>query len=284
MEQQIDPETYRISYVEDTSKKYYLRFLVRGDEYKLWGLFEGNLHLFGTDEGGTIFLFGTEQMGRDLFTRTIFAARISLTVGLVGVFISLLLGLIFGGISGYYGGKVDSLIQRLSEILRSFPSIPLWMTLSAAIPPGLSVVTRYFSITVILSLIGWTSLARVVRGKVLSLKNEDYVLAARFSGARTSRIIGRHLIPSFASHVIASMTLSIPGMILGETSLSFLGLGLQPPAISWGVLLQQAQNLYTVMLAPWLMIPGLFVMVVVLAFNFLGDGLRDAADPYATLT
>ena len=283
MIQTVDMESFQVIYTVDDSQRHFLGLFVRGDPYTLLGI-KSDIHLFGTGEAGRIYLFGTDQMGRDLFTRSIFAARISLSVGLVGVFLSLLMGLMIGGISGYLGGKLDTVIQRFAEILRSFPSVPLWMTLSAALPPGWPPLRIYFGITVILSLIGWTGLARVVRGKVLSLKNEDYVLAARFSGAKTRRIIVRHLIPSFASHIIASVTMAIPGMILGETSLSFLGLGLRPPVISWGVLLRDAQSIYTVMLAPWLMIPGLFVIIVVLAFNFLGDGLRDAADPYASIT
>ena len=227
-----------------------------------------------------MFLFGTDNMGRDLFTRVLYGAQISMSIGLVGVFLSLLLGLVFGGISGYYGGAVDNAIQRIIEVLRSFPTIPLWMALGAALPPELSPVGVYMGITIILSLIGWTALGRQVRGKVLALKNEDFVIAARLAGTSEPRIIMTHLIPSFMSHIIASLTLSIPSMILAETSLSFLGIGLRPPVVSWGVMLQQAQNVNTLMMAPWLLIPGVFVVVYVLAFNFLGDGLRDAADPY----
>jgi peptide/nickel transport system permease protein len=282
-EQSIDRETFQIRYAENRDQQYTIRLLARGDRYNFLGLFETDIHLLGTDEGGQLFLFGTDGLGRDLFSRTLYASRVSLTIGLVGVTLSLVLGLILGGISGFYGGIVDNGIQRLSEIVRAFPDIPLWMTLSAALPLTWPPLQTYFFITIILSITGWTSLARVVRGKILALRNEDYVHAARFSGARTRRVILRHLIPSMSSHIIATVTLAIPGMILGETALSFLGLGIRPPALSWGVLLQQAQSIYTVMLSPWLMLPGVFVIIVVLAFNFFGDGLRDAADPYSTL-
>ena len=230
-----------------------------------------------------IHLFGTDNLGRDMFSRIVYGARISLSIGLLGVFVSFLLGLATGALSGLVGGWVDNLIQRIIEIIRSFPEIPLWMGLSAALPPKWSPVMTYFGITIILSFIGWTSLARVARGKILALKNEDFVVAAGFSGASTARVIGVHLIPSFFSHIIASLTLAIPSMILGETSLSFLGLGLRDPVISWGVLLFKSQNIHTIAFTPWLFIPALFVIVAVLCFNFVGDGLRDAADPYATV-
>jgi peptide/nickel transport system permease protein len=282
--QQIDRKTLQYTYTEDRSKRYYVRFLMPGDKYKVLGLIESDVHLFGVDKGATLYLFGTDALGRDLFTRTIFGAQLSLSIGLVGVFISLSLGLVLGGISGFYGGWADTLIQRFAEIMRAFPAIPLWMTLGAALPPQWPPEWVYFGITVILSFRGWTDLARVARSKILALKNEDFVIAARFAGAKTNRIIGRHLIPSFMSHIIAAVTLAIPGMILGETSLSFLGLGLRSPAISWGVLLQDSQNVFAISNAPWMMIPGAFVVIAVLAFNFLGDGLRDAADPYTALT
>ena len=245
-----------------------------------WEFIPTDIHLFGAGEGA-LYLMGTDVLGRDLFSRVVYGARISLSIGLVGVTLSLMLGIVLGGISGYFGGKTDTLIQRLIEIIQSFPSIPLWMALAAALPTNWSTVQVYFGITVILSIIGWTDLARVVRGRFLSLREEDFVLAAKLSGASEARIIRKHLLPNFMSHIIASVTLSIPGMILAETSLSFLGIGLTPPAISWGVLLQAAQNVNSLVVAPWLLLPGVMVVVTVLAFNFLGDGLRDAADPYS---
>lgn len=278
-EQREDPVTWRKEYVVDASRRYPLRLFIRGDEYKLFGLFRSDLHLFGV-EGETIFLFGTDNLGRDMFSRTVYAARVSLTIGLIGVAVSFVLGCVFGGISGYFGGAADSLIQRTIEFLISIPVIPLWLALSAALPPHWDPIKVYFAITIILSLVGWCGLARVVRGKLLELREEDFVMAARVSNARGWQIISRHLLPSFISYLIVTITLAIPSMILGETSLSFLGLGLRPPMVSWGVLLQQAQNVRTVILHPWLLIPGAFVIIVVLAFNFLGDGLRDAADPY----
>ncbi|NPV08490.1 MAG: ABC transporter permease [Anaerolineae bacterium] len=279
-----DPETYIITYEEDTSVTYPLRFLVHGDPYKLWGLFESDLHLFGLAGGEAdqrLYLLGTDRLGRDMFSRILYGSRISLSIGLVGVFISFVIGIIAGGFSGYLGGVLDEVMQRIIEFLRSIPTIPLWMALSAALPREWSTVQRYFAIVVLLSLIGWTGLARVVRGRFLAVREEDFVMAARLQGASESRIVFRHMLPSFLSYIIASITLSIPGMILGETSLSFLGLGLRPPTISWGVLLQEAQDLKTVALAPWLLIPALFVVAAILSFNFMGDGLRDAADPYA---
>ncbi len=287
LERERDPETRRLSYVEDTSSIYRVHFFVRGDVYKFWGLFPGDMHLFGLAAedrgvtGGTIYLLGTDRLGRDMLSRIVYGARVSLSIGLVGVLISFVLGIVIGGISGYYGGLLDSSIQRVIEFLRSMPTIPLWMGLAAALPVNWPPLTVYFVITLLLSIIGWTGLARVVRGRFLSLRQEDFVLAAKFSGASERRIIFRHMVPSFASHIIASLTLAIPDMILAETSLSFLGLGLRPPVISWGVLLQEAQNLQTIALYPWLLVPGLFVIVTILAFNFLGDGLRDAADPYS---
>lgn len=283
LQSQRDPVTLAMVVVPDTSKVYPLRFFVKGDPYKFWGLFPGNRHLFGieSEEGQMLYLLGADELGRDLLTRIIHGSRISLSIGLVGVALSLVLGVILGGISGYYGGVVDVIIQRVIEFLRSLPAIPLWLTLAAALPPSWSPIRIYFGITVILSLIGWTGLARVVRGRFLALREEDFILAARLSNASRIRIILRHMVPSFTSHLIAHLTLAIPAMILSETALSFLGLGLQPPVVSWGVLLQGAQNLRSVALAPWLLLPGLFVVIVVLAFNFAGDGLRDAADPYA---
>jgi len=273
-------ETLQKIYSEDKIKKYPIHFFAHGEKYKMWNLFPMDIHLFGVKDRGVIFLLGTDRMGRDMFSRILYGARISLSIGLVGVFLSLVIGLALGGISGYLGGVTDTILQRVIEVLRSFPTIPLWMALSAAVPPQWPPLRVYFGITVILSFIGWTGLARVVRGKLLALREEDYAMAAKIAGCKDMRIIGRHLLPGFLSYIIVSMTLSIPGMILGETSLSFLGLGLRPPITSWGVLLKEAQNVRTVALHPWLMIPVIFVIITVLAFNFLGDGLRDAADPY----
>jgi peptide/nickel transport system permease protein len=245
------------------------------------GVIPGDVHLYGADGDGQVFLLGTDSLGRDMVSRLIHGARISLSIGLVGVAISLIVGTIIGAISGYFGGVVDTVIQRLVEVLRSFPEIPLWMALSAALPPNMPLVQTYFLITVILSLIGWTGLARVVRGKFMATREEDYIMAAQVAGAKDSRIIRKHLVPSFMSYLLVEITLSIPRMILAETSLSFLGLGLRSPVTSWGVLLQEAQSIRAVSLHPWLLIPVIPVIVTVLAFNFVGDGLRDAADPYA---
>lgn len=276
----MDTTTFKIVYETDTSTRYPLKFFVRGFEYKLFGIFKGDLHLFGTEEGGTIYLFGTDELGRDLFSRTIYAGRISLTIGFVGVVISLFLALLLGGISGLLGGVVDDVIQRIIELLMSIPRIPLWMGLAAAIPTDWPALRVYFTITLILSLMSWTGLARVVRSKFISLREEDYVTAAVGFNAGSLYIIFKHLIPNFISYVIVRMTLTIPSMILAETSLSFLGIGLRPPVVSLGVLLGRAQNFQNVTLFPWLLWPSVFVIVIVLSFNFVGDGLRDAADPY----
>jgi peptide/nickel transport system permease protein len=278
-----DPETLRITYVPDLSTWYPIQFFVEGSEYKLWGVFPSNIHLFGVGPdvpAQTMYLLGTDRLGRDLLSRILYGARMSLSIGLVGVSLSFLLGIFFGGISGYYGGWIDMVVQRLIEFLRSIPRIPMWMALAAAIPPKWPIEYTYFAITIILSIIGWTGLARVVRGRFLSLREEDFVLAARLCGARQPRIIFRHMLPSFSSHIIAAATLAIPATILGETALSFLGLGLREPAISWGVLLQDAQNVQVVALSPWLMLPAVPLIITIMAFNFFGDGLRDAADPY----
>lgn len=278
-----DMTTLAMVVTPDESKVYPLQFFVKGDEYEFWGLWEWDRHLIGieADEGQMLYLLGADELGRDMLSRIVFGARVSLSIGLVGVGLSLILGITLGGISGYYGGIPDLIIQRVIEFLRSLPAIPLWLTLGAVLPPHWSSLRIYFGITVILSLIGWTGIARVVRGRFLSLREEDFILAARLANASPIRIIMRHMVPSFLSHLIATMTLAIPAMILAETALSFLGLGLQPPVVSWGVLLQGAQNFRSVALASWLLLPGAFVVIVVLAFNFAGDGLRDAADPYA---
>lgn len=275
-------QTYKRTYEEVRSQKYFIRLFVREFEYKLFGIFKTNIHLFGTgDPKVPVHLFGTDMMGRDVFGRTLYGSRVSLTIGLVGVAISFFLGVFIGGISGLFGGVVDEIIQRIIEVFTSIPKLPLWMGLSAALPTSWPVLKMYFAITIILSLVSWPGLARVVRGRFLVLRNEEFVIAAYVNGQRDIQVIFTHMLPSFMSHIIASLTLAIPGMIIGETALSFLGLGMQPPAVSWGVLLKVAQNVHTLSLAPWLMIPGLFVIITVLAFNFVGDGLRDAADPYS---
>jgi peptide/nickel transport system permease protein len=278
-----DPNTFKRVYTPDPGKKIPVRFFVRGFEYRFLGVIPMNLHLIGV-EGSTpeesLFLLGTDEQGRDLWSRLMYGTQTSLIIGLVGVSLSLLLGVFLGGISGLYGGILDTVIQRVIEILRSIPTIPLWMGLAAALPNDWSVVQVYFAITIIISLIGWTELARVVRGRFLSLRQEDFVMAAELSGCGQMRIIFTHLVPSFLSHIIAATTLAVPAMIISETSLSFLGLGLRPPAISWGVLLQQAQNIQALAISPWLLIPSIPVTIIILAFNFMGDGLRDAADPY----
>ena len=276
----LDLTNLQRQYEPDTSKIQPVRFFCLGDGYEFWGAIEGRFHLFCPAEGGTLFLLGTDRLGRDMLSRIIYGTRISLTVGLVGIAVSFILGIVFGGLSGYYGGWIDTLVQRLIEIIRSFPELPLWMALSAALPVTWSPIIIFFGITIILGLFDWTGLARAVRSKLLALREEDFCTAAVLLGAKPSRVIGRHLLPSFMSHLIASATLSVPSMILGETALSFLGLGLRPPVTSWGVLLNEAQNINVVALYPWLMLPVVPVIIVVLALNFFGDGLRDAADPY----
>jgi len=282
LKQERDLATMRLVFSLDPSQKYYLRFHTHGVPYEMWGLWESDRHAIGLDDPEQIFfVLGADRMGRDMLSRIVYGTRISMSIGLIGVAVSLVLGILIGGVSGYYGGAIDNAIQRVIEFIRSIPTIPLWMALSAAVPKEWPPLRVYFVIVVLLSLIGWTSLARVVRGRFLALRNEDFVMAARLQGASEARVILRHMVPAFWSHIIASLTLSIPGMILSETSLSFLGLGLRPPVISWGVLLQESQNLRAVATASWLLLPGLAVVLAVLAFNFVGDGLRDAADPYA---
>lgn len=282
IERKRDPDTLALIFTVLKDKKYDVHFFVHGSSYKLLGFIRSDIHLFGAEGDMHINLFGTDQYGRDVFSRSILASMISLSIGLVGITASFILGIILGGISGFYGGRIDTIIQQTIIFLSSMPTIPVWMALSAALPPNWPPIKVYFGITVILSIIGWTGLARVIRGRMLQLREEDFVIAARLAGTNDLALIFEHLLPSCVSYLIVSITLAIPGMILGETALSFLGLGLREPAVSWGVLLQQAQNVRTVALYPWLMIPALMVILVVLAFNFLGDGLRDAADPYAS--
>jgi len=278
-----DPKTFKRVYVNDPETKIPLDFFAKGFPYKILGVIPGDVHLLGVKGAPVeeaLFILGTDVNGRDLWSRLMFATQISLVIGLAAVALSLFLGVLLGGISGYFSGAIDTVIQRVIEIFRSIPTIPLWMGLAAALPADWSVVQVYFAITIIISLIGWTELARVVRGRFISLKQEDFVMAAELLGCSKSRIIFRHMVPSFISHIIAATTLAIPAIIISETSLSFLCLGLRPPAISWGVLLQGAQNVQTIATTPWLMLPAVPVIVVILAFNFMGDGLRDAADPY----
>ncbi|SDS75415.1 ABC transporter permease [Actinopolymorpha singaporensis] len=278
---QVSRKTLLREFTPDPNQRVALRFFPHGEKYKLWGVFPTTVHFFGpVQPGRPLYLLGADEQGRDLLTRLIYGSRVSMSVGLIGVGLGLVLGTALGGVSGYFGGVTDTLIQRIIEFIMSVPTLPLWLGLAAAVPPGWGPIKTYFAITLILSLIGWTGLARVIRSRFLQIRSEDYVLAAELDGVRRSRIIGRHMLPAFTSHIIATLTLSIPGMILGETALSFLGLGLQPPVVSWGVLLQDAQNIRVLSTAPWLLLSGAAVVIAVVALNFLGDGLRDAADPY----
>ena len=276
----LDMETLKRNYSDVRTDVQPIRFFCRGDGYRFWGLFESDIHLVCPAKGGQMFLLGTDRLGRDVLSRIIYGARISLTIGLIGITISFVLGIVIGGLAGYHGGIFDLLVQRVIEVLQSLPSLPLWMALAAIMPVSWSPVLIYFGITIILGMLDWTGLARSVRSKLLALREEDYVLAAQLMGASSARVIGRHLVPGFMSHLIATATISIPGMILGETALSFLGLGLRPPITSWGVLLTEARSVNVIAFYPWLLFPMIPVILVILAFNFLGDGLRDAADPY----
>jgi peptide/nickel transport system permease protein len=278
LRKEINKDTYRRVFVIDKTKKYPVIFFAHGEPYRFWGIFNTDIHFLGSD-GMPVFILGTDHLGRDLMSRTLYASRISLSIGFAGLFFTFIIGLILGGLSGYLGGVVDTFIQRAIDLLISIPTIPLWMSLAAVLPRDWSPIKAYFGIVIIFSAIGWTSLARVVRGKVLSLREEDFVTASRIAGSSNWWIIRRHLLPSFISYIIVSLTLAIPNMIMGETALSFIGLGIQPPAVSWGTLLQDAQNIHAIASYPWILTPAIFVIVSVFMFNFLGDGLRDSVDP-----
>ena len=279
-----NPETLRMEWQTSTESKIYLQLFAEGYPYEILGLIETNRHLIGLEDPGSdeyFHLLGTDRLGRDQWSRLMYGTRTSLSIGLISVLISTILGIVLGGLSGYYGGSVDMVIQRMIELLQSLPAVPIWLALSAAMPRTWSVEQTYLAITIILALIGWTTLAREIRSRFLSLREEDFVVAAKLSGAKEARVVFRHMMPTMYSHIIAAVTLAIPVMIISETFLSFLGLGLRPPAISWGVLLKEAQNLQSIALAPWLLLPGLAVVITVLTMNIMGDGLRDAADPYS---
>ena len=280
LDHKLDMTNLKRTYTENTQKPLKIRFFCRGDKYNYWGLVPGDFHLVCAPDGGPMFLLGSDRLGRDMLSRILYGMRISLTIGIVGVAVSIVLGILFGGLAGYYGGWIDDIVQRVIEVVRSIPHLPLWLALAAILPVDWSPLLIYFGITIILGLIDWTGLARAVRSRLLSLREEDFCVAAQLMGANPKRIIFRHLMPSFMSHLIASATLAIPNMILGETALSFLGLGIRPPITSWGVVLNEAQNINVVVLYPWLLLPIVPVVMVVLSFNFMGDGLRDAADPY----
>jgi peptide/nickel transport system permease protein len=278
----VDPKTFKPTFSEDPSVAYQVKLFVKGEEYDILGVFKSDIHLFGVDDPGRVFLLGTDIAGRDLFTRILYGSRVSLTVGLAGVILSLVIGTILGVMAGFYGGLFDMVLQRIVEVLQSFPQVPLWLALASAVPVNWDPIKVYFGITVVLSIVNWGGLARQVRGKVLSLREATYVTAAYYTNCSDWRIITRHLLPNTLSHVLVVATLSVPGMILGETALSFLGLGIRPPMVSWGVLMSDMQSLRVFLTQPWLITPAAFVVSVVIAYNFLGDGIRDAADPFSS--